>query len=307
MTIDVEGTLKDHGFRGRVVSVEHLAELEQEIAERRALMDEKLYNAYMQDFGFRPPADLPQAQSIIVVAMPDPRTSIRFDWNGQTASFVVPPTYVSWRDKDLQVRRMLEQQLAPAGYRVVDAILPKKLLAARSGLATYGRNNITYVAGMGSFYRLAAFFSDVPCNEEQWVEPQLLPRCENCRACLRACPTAAISGERFLLYAERCLTFHNEKDSAVPLPQWLDPAANRWLVGCLHCQEVCPQDKPYFGWLEEGPLFSEDETALLRQGVRMEVLPAPTLEKLQSVGLDTMYEVLARNLRLLLERQETSG
>jgi len=38
-------------------------------------------------------------------------------------------------------------------------IVPIDRLAVRGGLATYGRNNVTYVPGMGSFHRLSAFYS----------------------------------------------------------------------------------------------------------------------------------------------------
>jgi len=303
MTIDVEAALRDRGFEGRVVCIDHLGELEQEMAQRRECIDDELFEAYLSGLLFEPPASLPQARSIVVVAMPDPLTAIQFGWQGQTVVAQVPPTYLYERRKDGRARQILEQHLAPAGYGVADVLLPKKLLAARSGLSTYGRNNITYIPGMGSFYRLAAFYTEWPCAQDPWMEPQMLPGCESCQACQRACPTGAISGERFLLHAERCLTFHNEKDSAVPLPGWMDPAAHRWLVGCLHCQRVCPEDKPFHEWVEQGASFSEQETALLLEGRPVEALPADTQEKLQQAGLSGYYEVLARNLGLLLQQQ----
>jgi epoxyqueuosine reductase len=37
-----------------------------------------------------------------------------------------------------------------------------KRLAVRSGLARYGRNNVTYVEGMGSFLELSASLTDMP-------------------------------------------------------------------------------------------------------------------------------------------------
>ena len=67
---------------------------------------------------------------------------------------------------------------------------PLKTLAACAGLARYGRNNIAYVPGLGSYLMLAACcLSDAPPPDDApWGEPQELERCERCSACLRACP-----------------------------------------------------------------------------------------------------------------------
>lgn len=59
--------------------------------------------------------------------------------------------------------------IAPA-YQVTPAVLPKKLLAVYSGLAACGRNDVIYVRGMGSLHRLSAFYSDLPCDVDQWHE-----------------------------------------------------------------------------------------------------------------------------------------
>ena len=70
--------------------------------------------------------------------------------------------------------------------------MPWKLLAVRSGLAQYGKNNITFIQGLGSFYRLVAFISDLPCAEDNWGEFKSLDDCRNCDACTKACPSGAI-------------------------------------------------------------------------------------------------------------------
>jgi epoxyqueuosine reductase len=38
------------------------------------------------------------------------------------------------------------------------SLLPLKSLAVRSGLAAYGRNNVCYVPGMGSFLELVGLY-----------------------------------------------------------------------------------------------------------------------------------------------------
>ena len=196
------------------------------------------------------------------------------------------------------MRKVLQAQLEAGGYRLWDANLPKKLLAARSGLARYGRNNIAYIPGMGSYFRLLLFASDLPAADDIWQEAEAMELCTHCTACLKACPTGAILEDRFLLSAERCLTYHNERTAE--FPDWLDSDWHHCLVGCMHCQLVCPENKDVRGWVEEGPAFSEQETALLLQGTALEQLPSETAEKLRQCEMGDFLEVVPRNLRALL-------
>jgi epoxyqueuosine reductase len=293
--------LTECGYRGGLVSIRHLPELQEEIEGRyrQGLLDPELHRTYLASYDFRPPQSLPAAHSVIVVAVPQPQTRLLFQWRGQTLPVTIPPTYME-RTTNEAVRRTLQEPLDPRGQRVVRARLPEKLLAARSGLASYGRNNITYVPGMGSFHDLVVFFSDVSADEDSWQEPQMLERCHDCEACRRRCPTGAIDPERFLLHAERCITFHNEKPSAVAFPRWIDPSWHNALVGCLHCQLVCPENKEVRQWTVEGPEFAEEETALLLQDIPVAQIPPPTLAKLAAVEMDGYADALARNLKVLL-------
>jgi epoxyqueuosine reductase len=143
---------------------------------------------------------------------------------GFTLTLILPPTYLGATEVLRQIEGLLAECLAPEGYYVAPARLPRKILAVRSGLAEYGRNNIGYVPGMGSFFQLTVFYSELPCQEDTWREPRMMDRCQDCQACLTKCPTGAISSERFLLRAERCLVFHNERSSDHPFPDWIDPA-----------------------------------------------------------------------------------
>jgi epoxyqueuosine reductase len=166
------------------------------------------------------------------------------------------------------------------------------------------------VPGMGSFHRLATFYSDLPCQEDNWQELQMMESCQNCSACLRNCPTGAIpsaslgtgTSERFLLRAERCITFHNERAGKFPFPAWLDPSWHNCLVGCLHCQRVCPQNKDFLEWIEEGAEFSQEETALILEGIPSDQLPATTVRKLKQLDLIEYLDGLPRNLGVFFSR-----
>ena len=294
--------LEGRGYHGRVISIQRLRDLQEEIESRyeEGLLVGALRRRYLSRFAFSPPEDLPEARSLIVVAAGQPQFRLTFAWNGKRIPLIVPPTYLHWRESDEQVEDLLAQILKSAGYRVALAVLPKKLVAVRSGLAAYGRNNVTYVAGMGSFHRLAVLYSDFPCPEDRWQESKMMERCQTCQACLHNCPTGAITAERFLLHAERCITFRNEEAGDVPFPEWLDPSWHNCLVGCLRCQSVCPENKDVLGWIEDGAEFSAQETALLVDGVPLDQLPAATVAKPQRWDLVDLLDVLPRNLKVLL-------
>jgi epoxyqueuosine reductase len=296
--------LKEHGYEGRVVPIGHLGDLEEAIQARYAqgLLDRDLYQAYLAGLTFHPPESLPDARSLIVVTGPQPQFRITFTWGGKAVPVTVPPTYLYGEQTDARAGELLARLLQPAGYRVAPARLPEKFLAVGSGLAAYGKNNITYVPGLGSFHRPVVFFSDLPCPEDPWRGPAMLDRCQNCAACQRACPSGAIVADRFLIHAERCITFHNEKPPDVPFAAWLDPVWHNCLIGCLHCQRICPENRDVLGWVEEGACFSEEETALLLQGPPLDQLPAGTADKLRQSDLDGILDRFPRNLAVLLPR-----
>lgn len=293
--------LEERGYKGRIVSLQHLSDLQEEIEGRyrEALFDEEFYRERLAVFDFRPPTNVPGANSLIVVAVPQPQIQVIFTWNGKAVPLIVPPTYLYWRETDKQVEDLLAKVLLPTGRSVAQAVLPEKLLAVHSGLGMYGRNNICYVPGMGSFHRLVALYSDLPCQEDSWREPEMMERCQDCYACLHNCPTGAITVERFLIRAERCITFRNEKPGDVPFPAWIDPSWHNCLVGCLHCQKVCPENRDFWPWIEGDETFSEEETALLLEGVSFERLPGEVAEKVERLDLVEYLDILPRNLSVI--------
>jgi len=251
-------------------------------------------------YEFQPPASLPGARALIVAAVPLPCVRVRFAWNGAPVEVMVPPAYVGYEAAGRRVQAFLQGLLTPLGRRLETVQLPEKLLAARIGLALYGRNNLVYVPGMGSYLRLVTFYTDLELTEDGWQEPRELPRCASCEACRKTCPTGAIPADRFLLRAERCLVFHNERPSGIPFPAWIPAGAHGCLVGCLKCQAPCPENTHYRGCIEDGGEFTGEETSCLLSGQPLESLDPRLRAKLDRSDLTPAYGMLARNLRALL-------
>ncbi|MDX1708306.1 MAG: 4Fe-4S double cluster binding domain-containing protein [Desulfobacterales bacterium] len=289
------------GIRTKIVSIEHVMDLESEIMSlyQKKLLDSDLYDAYLASFDFACHKRLKGAQSLIVATIPQPQVKVIFSRKDKTYPVVVPPAYCFAIDNE--VADFLKADLEPLGYHLRKVRLPDKLLAVRSGLAQYGKNNITYVKGMGSFHRPVVFISDFPCQTDSWGEATVLDNCENCSACLKACPTKAIGSGRFQLHAERCLTFFNE--SSRDFPDWLSPAWHNSLVGCMICQKVCPANKDIVKWIEDGATFDNEETDLILKGASERELSVETIEKLRKSGIMDYSTVLGRNLKALIQQQ----
>ncbi|MCL1859191.1 MAG: 4Fe-4S binding protein [Oscillospiraceae bacterium] len=178
---------------------------------------------------------------------------------------------------------------------------PQKRLAVRSGLAEYGRNNIVYADGMGSFLALDTYKSDMPCDEKYtWREVKNMDLCDGCNLCIENCPTKAILPDRFLIDNVKCLTAVNENGTE-PFPDWIPKTAHHRIVGCFRCQDICPKNQEILNNITETLEFSEEETNLLLSGTPIENLPQMLKDKAYKYNISGHYESTPRNLSAMLE------
>ncbi|MFW9958230.1 MAG: 4Fe-4S double cluster binding domain-containing protein [Candidatus Odinarchaeota archaeon] len=297
-------SLSERGYQIRVVSAEHVPILQTEIKKRlqQDEFDREFYKTRLSWFDFQPPKKLQHTRSVIVAALPRPQTQAIFTWNGRRRILSLPPTYTDYDKITQQVSDDISMIVAQLGHKISKTKLPLKLLAARSGLTQYGRNNICYVPKMGSYLQLVAVYSDMPCQEDSWQEPTMMTACKSCELCRKACPTMAIPTDRFLLRAERCIVFHNEKPGNIPFPAWMKTSWHNCVVGCLRCQRVCPLNKEFVRLVGGKEEFSEEETALFLKGISAKELPTETLNKLKRLSLDEYYGALHRNLGVFFKK-----
>jgi len=289
-------------YKIRIVNVDYLKDLRDSIENlnKQKCFDKEFYDERLASFDYQPPKDFPDARSIFIVALRDPIISFTFYWKGKEIRAFVPPTYIHHREKNQRSMVILNEYFGNNQLKLVQANLPKKLLAVSGGLGDYGRNNIVYVGGMGSYHRLMAFYSDYPPEQDVWRGPQMMAACEHCDACFRNCPVGAISKDRFLIRAEHCLTYWNEKPQNINFPNWIKPDWHNCLIGCMRCQSICPEDRDVWKYIEDGCNFSEVETRQMADGVPIEDMPSDLREKLARWDLVDIYEYIPRNLAALL-------
>ncbi len=300
----VLNALSAAGFDGRVVPARHVREIGIEVgnllAERH--VDATFYSERLTGFEFDISGPLKGIKSIIITAAPQPLVRVHFTYRGRKIETFVPPTYSY--DTDEKARSVIEGALKRSGHRLMDCNLPVKTIAVRSGLAKYGRNNITFTDKFGSFFRLRAFYSDLDPSADDWGEMKMAERCERCTACVKTCRTGAIDGERFLIHAEKCITFHNERSCS--FPDWIEPGWHNCLIGCMDCQLVCPLNKGKIR-VTEPIAFDETETHGILDGTPEDEISNFARMKISGLNLLDDYGLLARNLRVLIKQTRRDG
>lgn len=293
--------LQKNGLKAEIISISHMDDIKNDIAclKEQSFFDEQFYNEYLRGrMEHNYWNSMPGAKSILIIACPQMITPIKFEYRGKNHTVIIPPTYVYGETYE-RVESILKQVLAPYKYSFEGFRFPAKLIAVRSGLAIYGKNNISYISKMGSLYRLFAFITDMPCSEDHWRNATVMPECSTCNACSRICPTGAIDDQRFLIHAEKCITFINEKTG--DFPEWFDKSWHNSLVGCMKCQMVCPKNREFIHQSEKEITFTEEEIEMLLQNTPLEQLPCRLKEQLDKLNMTEYYDFLGRNLSVLIK------
>jgi len=297
---DINNFLKEYNYRAGIISFSRVEQIKSGINNlyEKKIISEKIYKSYLNNFSYNMKEEFFESRSVIIVAAPRPQSRINFNIYSGPVPVIVPPAYVNQEKMDRKIKVLLDNCLSNTGYKVAPARLPEKLLAAHSGIGRYGRNNILYIDGFGSFLQLSAFFSNIDCDYDRWYEEKELEECPDCKICMENCPTGAINAKRFLINAERCLTFFNEEQEN--FPAWIKSGSHNCLVGCMRCQIVCPHNQPFIDWVEDVGEFTAEETENLLNGLTADKLPSSIMEKLRLLGLQGYIDVIPRNLKSLL-------
>jgi len=225
-------------------------------------VDTGFYDRVFGFFRYPDAFNMENPGAVIIAAIARPAHIVSFDYKGKTHDLLIPPTYYDYRGIFDQTLGDLSKWLGHK-YRLELLNAPLKILSVMTGLSKYGRNNLVYVEGFGSYLQLVGFATDEKLGRSHEIPaavPAAMDECGSCRACMKICPTGAISDERFLLKADACLTYFSESENKDPLPEEFGRQRRPCLIGCIACQEVCPANKGLLRVERLGIHFTEDET-----------------------------------------------
>lgn len=200
-----------------------------------------------------------------------------------------------------KVTSVLNKILLPQNYKIVKANLPCKLIAAKSGLGAYGKNNICYINNQSSFYWIGVYVSDMPVENKPLKKYTIMDMCKNCDLCLKNCPTGAISNDRFIVHANKCITLQNE--STEDFKNWINPRWHNSIIGCMRCQIICPINKNSIKNVKDLAEFNDLETKMILAKTPLSKLPAAIYKKLEIINFIEDYDLLARNLNALIKNK----
>lgn len=176
------------------------------------------------------------AQSVIIVAVSY--------YPEKLQDFSAPriAKYALGRDYHKVLRKLLQnlgdainEEIQSHRFRVMVDTAPffERYWAEQSGIGFIGRNSNLIIPGMGSFFFLGELLTTLE------LEPisQKHRGCGECRRCIDACPTKALSGHT--LDARRCINYLTIEHRGAIDVEFSQHFGSRF-YGCDTCQDVCP-------------------------------------------------------------------
>lgn len=118
------------------------------------------------------------------------------------------------------------------------APIDERYWAMRAGLGWKGRHTQLIIPRAGSYFFLGELLLTLPVDE--YDAPLGKSLCGNCRRCIDACPTQALSATG--LDARRCLSYLTIEHRG-DLPEGIGERMGNCIYGCDRCAEACPWNK----------------------------------------------------------------
>jgi epoxyqueuosine reductase len=125
--------------------------------------------------------------------------------------------------------------------------IAERSLAIKAGVGFLGKNTMVIKPELGSYFFIGVILTTYPFKKDS----PLTWDCGQCRLCIDACPTQAIT-ENYSLRATQCISYQTIERKS-PLTEEEIRKTAGWTFGCDICQEVCPYNHekiPLTDWVE---------------------------------------------------------
>ena len=144
--------------------------------------------------------------------------------------------HIFMKEKLNRLVQSLKEEYGDFNYKItVDtSTISEKAWAVKSGIGYYGKNGIIQTK-FGSFVFLGTILMDREVDEYDVPTQQ---SCENCVACITACPTQAIVSP-YQVDSNLCITYINQNNKE-PNIKFIEQYG--WVRSCDTCQDVCPNN-----------------------------------------------------------------
>lgn len=121
--------------------------------------------------------------------------------------------------------------------------VPEKPLAVGARLGFMGRNTLIIHPRFGTRFFICGLLTDRPVSDFTEEKPAASAEgdsCGDCRICIDACPTGALSMEG--LDCRTCISFHTIENRG-EIPGAIARKLDGRVFGCGICEEVCPRNR----------------------------------------------------------------
>jgi len=243
---------------------------------------------------------LPGARSVIVLLKNyHPVRKIDDDAAYRVATYAYGKRYQDVIGEKLEIlkKALLEKNPGTSFRTCVDsAPILEKAWAVNAGLGWIGKNSLL-LNRKGSYHFIAELITDLPL---QYDEPVTQSQCGECRQCIEACPTGALTGT-MTLNAAKCISYYTIEHKR-EIPETLRGKFGNWIFGCDACQLACPWNR--FATPHNEPEFAPPPQLLSMKQADWESLATSDFDKIfKNTPLKrTKFEGLKRNIEFLAKK-----
>ena len=183
--------------------------------------------AYGQDYHDVMKAKLRQLAALIANKFEGKNDSEVGENDGDSTAITTPKTNETSEEPAGEIRVFVDT-----------APVLERYWAQRAGLGWIGKNHQLIIPRAGSMFFLGEIF--LPYEFDSYDSP-MPSRCGNCRRCIEACPTCAITDE-WGFDSEKCLSYQLIENRG-ELSEQAKQSMGSTIYGCDRCQTACPWNK----------------------------------------------------------------